>query len=165
MGDRIFNMEKGSQYIEHLENQTININIEKVESMNVGQAAQTTSTIKYKTDENIVNVINDLLSAKDEEGNNIMTDRKQWYAVYKVLGECCNYPTKMTDFRDKMYELGFDNASPSCDYNSFRVGANLDVARYKVTCWHQYKDVSDPIKKQVVVAEFLLKRLGLATEQ
>lgn len=37
MGDRHFHFEAGSQYVEHIETQNFTFNIDKVESMNVGE--------------------------------------------------------------------------------------------------------------------------------
>lgn len=100
-----------------------------------------------------------LLDATDEDGKKIFTEKGQWYAVYKVLSDLHDYPSKMTDFCNIMKNLGMDKVSPACDYESMRKIPNSVVfPTNKVTLWQNYKDKAEAkFKKQIVVAMKLME--------
>lgn len=49
-----------------------------------------------KDDKDIKTVIEALLKAKDDKDGFIFRNKKQWWAVYRVLSTFCNYPKHMT---------------------------------------------------------------------
>lgn len=51
-----------------------------------------------KSDKEIRQAILNLLSAKGENDELIFKNKKQWWAVYRVLAIYCNYPLQMTAF-------------------------------------------------------------------
>jgi len=61
-----------------------------------------------KSDKDIKAVIEALLKAKDDKDGFIFRNKKQWWAVYRVLSTFCNYPKQMTAFGTKMKELKVD---------------------------------------------------------
>lgn len=105
-----------------------------------------------------------LLKASAEDGDGLlMTDKGQWWAVYRVLNECCNYPKKMTDFFQLMKSWQMDKASPACTYESLRAAQkSVPKLSAKVTLWNQFRDLSDVYRKQCDVAAFLLQKIGFA---
>ena len=58
-------------------------------------------------DEEIKQALTELLEAKTDEGKPMMKTQTQWYAVYRVLYEYCNYPKKMTDFDVGLFPFQF----------------------------------------------------------
>ena len=93
----------------------------------------------------------------------MMKTKTQWYAVYRVLYEYCNYPKKMTDFeRDINNRMGFKEAEPACSYESFKkVPNDLTDLSVKVSKWGALKKKTPAYEQQCIVAEFLMKRLNL----
>ena len=118
-------------------------------------------TSLHASEEEIKEAILALLEATDEDGKRILTEKSQWYAVYKVLSECHDFPSKMTDFCDIMKNWSMDGVSPACDYASIRkVPNNVAFPTPKVTLWHNYKDKAEvKFKKQIMVAIKLMELL------
>ena len=114
-------------------------------------------------DEEIKQALTELLEAKNDDGKPMMKTKTQWYAVYRVLYEYCNYPKKMTDFeRDINNRMGFKEAEPACSYESFKkVPNDLTDLSVKVSKWGALKKKTPAYEQQYVVAEFLMKRLNL----
>ena len=97
----------------------------------------------------------------NEEGKKIFIEKCQWYAVYKVLSDIQDYPSKMTDFCDIMKNWGMHEVSPACDYESIRkIPNNVVFPTQNVTLWHNYKDKAEvKFKKQLIVAMKLMELL------
>lgn len=120
------------------------------------------STTLDSTDEDIHMAIADLYEATDEEGNKIFTEQGQWYAVYRVLSSYCNYPEKMTDFVRLINKNKWAEDEPLCKYDSIAsISKSLPLLSVKVSLWQQYKSTNEKYKKQCVVAEKIMKILGL----
>lgn len=138
-------------YIERQE-----IKVEKGGILNLGATQQ----MKHKEveDEDIRDMIDDLLSEVDASGQRLMEDTAQWYAVFRVLSERCNYPAKLSDFCRLMAQMGYADAVPPCTYNTVKA-VHLQQLAVKVELWQQYRKVSEPLAKQCAVAQFLLERL------
>lgn len=117
------------------------------------------------SEKDIKAVILELQNAKDEKGQYVFQNKKQWWAVYQVLLKYCHYPSQMTAFTKKMEELEVAKIDGKRDlsYDSLS-GASKDVPKM-ATClpetWDAYKDISDNYKQQYVVAEFLMLKLGI----
>lgn len=93
----------------------------------------------------------------------LMVHQEQWYAVYRVLNEKCNYPKKMTDFYQTMTKKGMTNGRVPCVYSSLKsASGKLPKLACSVTLWEQYKELSDVYREQCAVAVFLLKELGMS---
>ena len=120
------------------------------------------STSLHASEEEVKQSILSLLEATGEDGKKIFTEKSQWYGVYKVLSQCQDYPSKMTDFCDIMKNMGMDQVSPACDYASMRkVPNNVAFPTPKVTLWHNYQDKAEAkFKKQITVAVKLMELLG-----
>ena len=115
----------------------------------------------HVSEEEIKQAILVLLDATDEEGKKIFIEKCQWYAVYKVLSDIQDYPSKMTDFCDIMKNWGMHEVSPACDYESIRkIPNNVAFPTQNVTLWHNYKDKAEvKFKKQLIVAMKLMELL------
>ena len=118
-------------------------------------------TSLHASEENTKEAILALLEATDEDGKKIFTEKSQWYAVYKVLSECHDFPSKMTDFCDIMKNWGMDGVSPACDYENIRKIPNqIAIPTNKVALWHNYLDKAEvKFKKQITVAIRLMELL------
>ena len=116
------------------------------------------------SDKDIKSATEALMEAKDDKGQHLFRNKKQWWAVYRVLKEFCNYPADMKGFEAKMKELEVANTDgrPALSYESLK-GASKDVP--KLACspsaWSGFESISDNYKQQCVVAEFLMRKLGI----
>ena len=116
------------------------------------------------SDKDIKSSVEILMKELDEDGEFLFRNKKQWYAVYRVLETYCNYPSKMTVFVSKMKELELDHidAKRMLTYESL-VAAPKDVPQ--MVCspsnWCTLKDKSEHYMQQYVVAEFLMLKLGV----
>lgn len=115
----------------------------------------------HVSEEEIKEALLALLEATDNDGKCVFTEKGQWYAVYKVLSELHDYPSKMKDFCDIMKNWGMHEVSPACDYESMRkVPNNVTFPINKVTLWHNYMDKADAkFMKQIIVAIKLMELL------
>lgn len=138
---------------------SINVNIN---TGTIGAAADEETSRKDFTEQDVRQALQALLKAPATDGAGaLMTDKAQWWAVYRVLNELCNYPQKMSDFFQLMKSWKMDKASPSCTYDSLKAAQkSVPKLSAKVTLWGQYRDLSDVYRKQCDVAAFLLRQLG-----
>ena len=115
------------------------------------------------SEEEVKNVLYELVEAKNEDGKPLLTYNAQWYAVYRVLNEFRNYPTKMSDFCQKMAEWDMDKVQTPCKYGSVRAGAReVPKLTTGVENWQQFAELTDAYKKQCDVANFMMERLNIA---
>ena len=117
-----------------------------------------------KADQDIKTAIEELLAAKDENDELLFRNKKQWWAVFRVLKDYCNYPSQMTAFIAKMNELGFseidEGRRPS--YESIKkVPGDVPQMATTTTTWNTVKEKSENYAQQYVVAEFLMKKLAI----
>ena len=118
-----------------------------------------------KSDKDIKSVIEALLKAKDDKDGFIFRNKKQWWAVYRVLSTFCNYPKQMTAFGTKMKELKVDEVDGKRDYSYDSLSAAPKEVPQMATCspsaWSAFKDINENYKQQYDVAEFLMQKLGI----
>ena len=118
-----------------------------------------------KSDKDIKAVLEALLKAKDDKDGFIFRNKKQWWAVYKVLSIFCNYPKQMTAFGTKMKELKVDEVDGKRDYSYDSLSAAPKEVPQMATCspsaWNAFKDINENYRQQYVVAEFLMLKLGI----
>ena len=118
-----------------------------------------------KSDKDIKAVIEALLKAKDDKDGFIFRNKKQWWAVYRVLSTFCNYPKQMTAFGTKMKELKVDEVDGKRDYSYESLSAAPKEVPLMATCspsaWNAFKDINENYKQQYDVAEFLMQKLGI----
>ena len=118
-----------------------------------------------KSDKDIKAVIEALLKAKDDKDGFIFRNKKQWWAVYRVLSTFCNYPKQMTAFGTKMKELKVDEVDGKRDYSYDSLSAASKEVPQMATCspsaWNAFKDINENYKQQYDVAEFLMQKLGI----
>ena len=117
------------------------------------------------SDKDIKAAIEELMNTKDGNDHILFKNKKQWWAVYRVLYYYCNYPSQMTSFEAKMKELKIDKVDGKRDlsYESLSAAAKEVpmIATCKPDVWHTLKDKSDNYLQQYVVAEFLMQKLGI----
>lgn len=107
-------------------------------------------------------LMKELMAAHDEEGEPIFGERRQWYAVYRVLKEVRSYPSQMSEFCQRMRDMGMDRVPVPCVYDSFRKAAtDLPKLKVPVTLWQDYANISAAYEQQCKVADFLLRKLGV----
>lgn len=117
------------------------------------------------SDKDIKSAIEELLKEKDADEQLLFRNKKQWWAVYRVLFYYCNYPSQMTSFVKKMKELEVDEVDDkrALSYDSLSAASKelSAMAPCKPDTWHTLKDRSDNYYQQYVVAEFLMQKLGI----
>ena len=117
-----------------------------------------------RTDKDIKAAIEELLGAKDEEGKPLFRNKKQWWAVYRVLATFCDYPAKMTAFVKKMKDMELDQAdtATAITYDSLcKVPNDVPQMACSPASWDAMKDKSENYAQQYVVADFLMLKLGI----
>ena len=118
-----------------------------------------------KSDKDIKAVLEALLKAKDDKDGFIFRNKKQWWAVYKVLSTFCNYPKQMTAFGTKMKELKVDEVDGKRDYSYDSLSAAPKEVPQMATCspsaWNAFKDINENYKQQYMVAEYLMIKMGI----
>ena len=118
-----------------------------------------------KSDKDIKSTIEALLAMKDEKDAYLFQNKKQWWAVYRVLFYFCNYPTQMTAFEAKMKELEVAKVDGKRDLSYESLSAAVKEVPLMATCspatWNTLKDKSDNYKQQYIVADFLMQKLGI----
>ncbi len=118
------------------------------------------------TEKSIKTAIEALLSKKDAGGEFVFKNKKQWWAVYRVLAAFCNYPVKMTAFVKKIVDLELDYAdNPTVITYDSLSAAPKDVPQMACSpdAWDSLKDISENYKQQFEVANFLMLKLGIKT--
>lgn len=114
------------------------------------------------SDEDIKAAIEALMEAMDDEGQYIMHDLDQWYAIFRVLSQLCGYSSKPKDFETNMRNIGADKLRIPCKYDNYRKIV-LSQLPANVTLWGQYKNSADQYSmKQIKVAVKLMQLLHLA---
>ena len=113
------------------------------------------------SDEDIKKAIEALMEAKDGEGQYIMHDLDQWYAIFRVLSQICGYSSKPKDFETNMHNIGADKLRIPCKYDNYRKIV-LNQLPKNVMLWGQYKNSADQYSmKQIKVAIKLMELLHL----
>ena len=117
------------------------------------------------SDKDIKATLEALLQEKDDKGKLLFKNKKQWWAVYRVLSTFCQYPKQMNSFKTKITDMEIDySGNPNVITYDSLAAAPKDVpqmATSSPSAWATYKDVSDNYKQQYDVAEFLMQKLGI----
>ena len=116
------------------------------------------------SEKDIKSAIEELLKAKDKENELIFKNKKQWWAVFRVLSTFCNYPTKMTSFVTKIkdLEIVYEGNTTTITYDSLSAAPkDIPLMSCSPAIWDSLKDKSDNYKQQYEVAEFLMLKLGI----
>ena len=140
--------------------------VDTVEAGGIGiQIINGKETTLAKSDKEIKEAIEALLKERDEKGNFLLKNKKQWWAVYRVLATFCQYPKQMTSFMKKIIDMEIDYGGNTnvISYDSLRDGLNSvpQIASNSPLVWETYKEISDNYKQQYEVAEFLMVKLGI----
>ena len=117
------------------------------------------------TDKDIQTAILELQKTLDEKNELLFRNKKQWWAIYKVLSTFCNYPNKMTAFEFKMKELEVSKVDGKRDLSYESLTAASKEVPQMATCspsaWTAYKDINENYCQQYIVADFLMLKLGI----
>ena len=117
------------------------------------------------SDKVIKSAVEELQLARDENDMLFFRNKKQWWAVYRVLYYFCNYPSQKTAFKLKMEELKVDKIDGDRDlsYESLSAASKEvpKMAIYSPETWITLKDINDNYKQQYIVADFLMIKLGI----
>ena len=122
------------------------------------KSPQTISDISVKQ------ALEKLLRTTNAEGEKVFVLQNQWYAVFRVLSELCDYPTNMKDFCRVMTDMGMGEVTPPCKYESIKkVPAEITQLACKTSLWRSYLNkATTQAKKQIEVA---LKLMDLLSEK
>lgn len=116
-------------------------------------------------DKDIKATIESLLKEKDDKGKLLFKNKKQWWAVYRVLSTFCQYPKQMTSFKTKItdMEIDYDGNPNIITYDSLTDAPKTvpQLAAGSPSAWGTYKEINDNYKQQYAVAEFLMLKLGI----
>ena len=120
--------------------------------------------VQTTSDRQMTDILKALTEATDAEGTRVFAQQNQWYAVFRVLSEQCDYPANMKDFCRVMTDMGMGEATPPCRYESIKkVPAEMTQLACKTTLWRSYLNrATTQAKKQIEVA---LKLMDLLAEK
>ena len=62
------------------------------------------------SDKEIKAALESLLKEKDDKDKLLFKNKKQWWAVFRVLSAFCQYPKQMTSFKTKITDMEIDYA-------------------------------------------------------
>lgn len=160
------NMENNNQanMTNHFEGANIGKIVYNYGTINENNYGQNTATPLAQTDKDIKAAIEELLKSRDGEGNPVFKNKKQWWAVFRVLSTFCNYPSKMSDFVTKMNDLQVEGAEGPflVSYESLRKAAeNVPLMACSPAAWDAQKERGENYRQQYNVAEFLMLKLGI----
>jgi hypothetical protein len=117
------------------------------------------------SDKDIKATLEALLKQKDDKGKLLFKNKKQWWAVFRVLSTFCQYPKQMTSFKTKITDMDIDyGGNPNViTYDSLTDASNAvpQMATCSPSAWDTFKDVSNNYKQQYAVAEYLMIKLGI----
>ena len=117
------------------------------------------------SDKDIKATLEALLKEKDDKDKLLFRNKKQWWAVYRVLSTFCQYPKQMNSFKTKITDMEIDyGGNPNVMTYDSLAAAPKDVplmATCSPSSWDTLKDKSDNYKQQYAVAEFLMVKLGI----
>ena len=117
------------------------------------------------SDKEIKATLETLLKLKDDKDKLVFRNKKQWWAVFRVLSTFCQYPKQMKAFQTKItdMEIKYGGNPNVITYASLADVAESvpQIATISPSLWDTYKDLSDNYKQQYVVAEYLMLKLGI----
>ena len=117
------------------------------------------------SDKDIKATLEALLKEKDDKGKLLFRNKKQWWAVYRVLSTFCHYPKQMTSFKTKITDMEIDYGGNPNDitYDSLTDASKAVpmMATSSPSAWDAYKEINDNYKQQYVIAEYLMLKLGI----
>lgn len=117
-----------------------------------------------QSDKDIKAVLEELLRTKDDKREFFFRNKKQWWAVYRVLSKYNNFPATMTSFVAKINELQL-NYADNPNVISYESLAAAPKVVTKMSCapdaWNTLKDINENYRQQYEVAEFLMLKLGI----
>lgn len=145
----------------HVENEVANVESGGIGIQIVNGKENAPLTV---SDKEIKSALEEMFKVTDDEGVLFFRNKKQWWAVYRVLSTFCNYPKKMTLFVAKINDLELDYAgnTTTITYDSLSAAPkDVPLMSCSPAAWGTLKDVSDNYKQQYDVAEFLMQKLGI----
>lgn len=117
------------------------------------------------SDKDIKATLESLLKEKDNKGKLLFKNKKQWWAVFRVLSTFCQYPKQMNSFKTKITDMEIDyGGNPNVITYDSVVAASKEVpqmATSSPSAWDTYKEISENYKQQYVVADFLMSKLSI----
>ena len=144
----------------------VDYEVANVESGGIGIQITNGKDVPLTTsDKDIKAAIEALLSERDSAKRRLFQNKKQWWAVYRVLSFFCHYPKQMTSFKTKITDMDIDyGGNPNAITYDSLSAASKDVP-LMATCaplaWNTLKDKSDNYRQQYDVAEYLMLKLGI----
>lgn len=117
------------------------------------------------SDKDIKATLEALLKERDDNGKLLFKNKKQWWAVFRVLSTFCHYPKQMKSFKTKITDMDIDyGGNPnSVTYDSLTDAPKTvqQMATSSPSAWEIYKDINDNYKQQYDVAEYIMLKLGI----
>jgi hypothetical protein len=109
-------------------------------------------------DRHMRQVLQELMEAKDENGNKLMVEQQQWFAVYRFCVEYCKYPANIAEFERTITKMHLENLNPPCKASSIsKASQSLTALACKVSQWGQYAVSNESYAKQYRIAKWLIE--------
>lgn len=149
----------------HFEGANIGKIVYNYGTINENNYGQNSSMPLTQTDKDIKETLESLLKEKDDKGKLLFRNKKQWWAVYRVLSTFCQQPKQMTSFKKIItdMEIDYDGNPNVITYDSLTDAPKTvpQLAASSPSAWGTYKEINDNYKQQYAVAEFLMLKLGI----
>ncbi len=144
----------------------VDYEVANVENGGIGIQINNGKDVQFTvSDKDIKATLEALLKEKDDKDKLLFRNKKQWWAVYRVLSTFCQYPKQMNSFKTKITDMEIDyGGNPNVMTYDSLAAAPKDVplmATCSPSTWDTLKDKSDNYKQQYAVAEFLMVKLGI----
>lgn len=120
-------------------------------------------TAVTKSEQDVKTAIEEMLKEMGEDEKPLFRNKKQWWAVFRVLSKYLNYPNKMTEFVTKINNLNIEQDDRiAISYDSLSA-APKDVPQMSCSpdAWDALKNKSENYMNQYAVADYLMVRLGI----
>jgi hypothetical protein len=144
----------------------VDYEVANVENGGIGIQINNGKDVQFTvSDKDIKATLEAMLKEKDDKDKLLFRNKKQWWAVYRVLSTFCQYPKQMNSFKTKITDMEIDyGGNPNVMTYDSLAAAPKDVplmATCSPSTWDTLKDKSDNYKQQYAVAEFLMVKLGI----
>lgn len=126
--------------------------------------------VRDRNDVAIMNIVREVVTARTEDGQPLMTTQTQWFAVFRVLADYCDYPSKATEFCRKMIKIklpdSLGSGVPECKVESIQQAGKTcpKLQTTKPADWDMYSNLNKSYQSQWLIAEPLMKKLGILSE-
>ena len=104
----------------------------------------------------------ELMSATTDDGSLLFCHSYQWYAIYRVLTDHCQYPRNPKDFKIQMEALDLGQIAHPCKYDNYRRMPTETRLAVPLSLWGNYLPTATEKERCLInTATRLTQMLGI----